>query len=426
MSEATERPFGFWTATALIVGGMIGSGIFTLPAQLAPYGWTSVAAWGAAIAGTMVIARVLVALATRFPGETGIVAICARELGPLPGLLVGWAYWTSVFAANAYIAITAVRYLGVFWPPLTATTGALVTASVALIWTMTLLNLAGARTAGRFQVATTILKLLPLAAVVILLAGLLAAGGETFRVNDHAPLVWGQVQSVIPPVFFALVGFECASVAAERVRDPATTVRRATYAGLLVTGTLYVIICTGIVMAMPAATIAAAQAPIALFVGTFWGPGAALAVAGFAAVAAIGALNGWVLMQGEVPLGMARAGLLPAWFGRVDARGVPVGTLVLASLCSSILILSNLSATATAFYDFMLRLTAAANLWLYLGACVAAWVCGVARVPAVIAGLFCLWAIWGAGWEAGGLSVLLMLTALPLYLFSPRLAEQPA
>ena len=131
MDTSDKRPFGFWTATALIVGGMIGSGIFTLPAQLTPYGWTSVAAWVIAIAGALIISQVLVRLAQLFPEETGIVAICARELGPLPGVLVGWSYWVSVWAANAYIAITAIRYLGVFWPSLSATPAAMVISSIA-------------------------------------------------------------------------------------------------------------------------------------------------------------------------------------------------------------------------------------------------------------------------------------------------------
>ena len=425
--DTAKRPFGFWTATALVVGGMIGSGIFTLPAQLAPYGWTSVAAWVVAIAGAIVISQVLVRLAKLFPEETGIVAICARELGPLPGVLVGWSYWVSVWAANAYISITAIRYLGVFWPPLSATPAAMVISSIALIWLITLLNLAGARTAGRFQVVTTVLKLLPLFAVVALIVGLMLAGGGQFTASPHAPLAWGGITAAIPAVFFALVGFESASVAAERVRDPAKNVRRATYAGLIMTGLLYIVICTGIIMAMPQATIAAAQAPIALFVETFWGHWAALGVAAFTAIAAIGALNGWVLIQGEVPLGMARAGVLPAWFGRTDRRDVPVGVLALASFAASVLILSNISTTAAVFYDFMLRLTAAANLWLYIGACFAALKRRTAIPAAVVGAAFCLWAIWGSGWQAAGLSIVLMLTAIPLYFFRPKttLAEQP-
>ena len=107
MDAVEKRPFGFWMATALVVGGMIGSGIFVLPAQLAPYGATGIAAWIAAIAGTLLIALVLARLTAALPHATGAVAICADALGPLPGVLIGWGYWVGVWSANAVIALTA-------------------------------------------------------------------------------------------------------------------------------------------------------------------------------------------------------------------------------------------------------------------------------------------------------------------------------
>jgi APA family basic amino acid/polyamine antiporter len=297
--------------------------------------------------------------------------------------------------------------------------------ATATIWLLTLLDLRGARTAGRFQVVTTALKLLPLVGVVTILTGLALAGGGQFRASPHTGFHPGALTPALTLAFYALVGFEAASVAAERVRDPARNIVRATLAGLALTGLLYVIVCSGIVFALPEGVAAQAAAPIALFVETFWGRGAGLAVAAFAAIAAIGCLNGWVLVQGEVPLGMARAGLLPRWFGRTGARDVPVGVLLLASALASVLVMSNATRSAAGLLDFMLRLTAAATLWLYVGACVSALVLGIARVAAVIGFAFALWALWGAGLEAGGLSLALMLTAIPLYLLRPS-TQQPA
>lgn len=423
MTDTTRRPFGFWTATALVIGNMIGSGFFALPAQLAPFGFTSVAAWGAAIAGAMVIAWVIAGLSRAMPEATGTLAICAKALGPLPGVLIGWSFWVGVWSANAFIALTAVRYLGVFWPPLAASSLTLVLGAVALLWLITLLNLRGAPAAGRFQVATTLIKLLPFAAILLLLAQLGVAGDLAADTHPHAPFDSGQLASAVTLAFFAMVGFECAGVAAERVRDPARTVTRATLTGVGVTGLLYLIACSGIVFAMPQEAVAGANAPVALFVETFWGRGAGLAVAGFAAVAAIGALNGWVLLQGEVPLGMARGGVIPASVGRTNARDVPVGALVASSVLASILVLSNVSRDTSAIYDFMLRVTTAATLWFYAGACVSALVIGVARPAALVGLIFALWAIWGAGTEAVVLSLALMATAVPLYFLARRVSR---
>lgn len=418
--EAARRPFGFWTATALVVGNMIGSGFFALPAQLAPFGLTSVAAWIVAIAGAVVIAYVLAQLSRRMPEATGTLAICAVALGPLPGVLLGWTFWVGIWSANAFIALTAVRYLGVFWPPLAASSLTLVAGAAALIWLITLLNLGGARAAGRFQLATTLIKLVPLAVIALMLAGLATSGALHLDAQTRGAFEWRQLTPAVTMAFFALVGFECAGLAAERVRDPARNVARATLVGVALTGALYLVTCSGIILALPQSEVAGANAPVALFVERFWSHGAGLAVAGFAAVATIGALNGWVLLQGETPLGMARAGVIPAWIGRTGARDVPVTALLVSSLLASALVLSNASRETGAIYVFMLRLTTAATLWFYAGACLSALVLRVAR-PAAVAGIaFALWAIWGAGLEAARLSLVLMATALPLYVLALR------
>lgn len=416
IATTAQRPFGFWTATALVVGGMIGSGIFVLPAQLAPYGWTSVAAWVACVGGALVVAWVLTRLTAAMPGATGVVAICGEGLGPLAGVLVGWSYWVGVWSANAVISLTAVRYLSQFVSALGNSALAQALSATALIWVMTLLNLGGARVAGRFQVATTVLKLLPLMAVVVILAGIVLGGGHGFHAETRPAVAAGQITPALTLAFFALVGFESASVAAERVRDPKRNVARATLFGLAFTGALYIVVCSGIIFALPSKAVAAAQAPFSLFVETFWGHWAGLATAGFAAIATIGALNGWVLVQSEVPLGMARAGLLPRWIARTSARDVPIAILLVSSSLASILVLSNATRSLGGLLDFMLRLTTAATIWLYIGACVTALVKRIAPLPAGVGLAFAGWAMWGAGAEAIGLSLGLMLTAVPLYL----------
>jgi APA family basic amino acid/polyamine antiporter len=291
-----------------------------------------------------------------------------------------------------------------------------------------LLNLAGARAAGRFQVVTTILKLAPLIAVVVIAVSLGAGGDVHLPVLPTGQAVMASMATAVTLTLFPLVGFESAGVAAERVRDPARNIMRASMAGTVVTGLLYILVCSAIVLILSADAVAKSSAPFALFVGQFWGSGASLLVALFAAIAAIGALNGWVLIQGEVPLGMARAGLLPAWFARVSSRDVPIRVLIVSSALATVLILCTTSPTLGGVFQFMAILASCATLWLYLAVCVAALVRRIA-IPAAAIGLaFSLFAFWGAGWQAAGLSVVLMLSAIPLYFLRPKaiLAEQPA
>jgi APA family basic amino acid/polyamine antiporter len=417
-----KRPFGFWTATALVVGGMIGSGIFMVPGLIAPYGWVGVAAWVIAIGGSLCIAYCLSKLASMMPEETGAIAITGAVLGPQVGVLVGWSYWVSVWTAVAVIATAATAYLSVFLPALATVPIAAPLMSVALIWLLTLLNLGGARLAGRFQVVTTVLKLLPLILVIAIVVYLGAKGGLVAPPMPASGLSIGGLTTPVTIALFPLVGFEAAGLIAARVQRPEVNVMRATMAGTAITGLLYIIICTGIGFAIPLAALKASPAPFALFVQTYIGNGPALAVALFAAIAAIGALNCWVLVQGEVPLGMARAGLLPRWFAKTGAQDVPVRVLIVSSIFASALVLFTASRSLSGVFEFISYLTTSTAIWFYLAICVAAIVKRQAVPAAILGVIFSLWALWGAGPEASGLSLLLTLTALPLYWLRGRFA----
>jgi APA family basic amino acid/polyamine antiporter len=419
MTENT-RPFGFWTATAMVVGGMIGAGIFVLPAQLATYGATGGAGWIAAIAGAVVTAWVFSRLFAARPEATGAMDVVAAGVGALPAMLVAWSYWVSVWCANAVLALTASQYLTQFWPWLGSSTLASVLAALAMLWALTLYNLLGARDVGRLQVVTVALKLLPLVAVALILAGLAFAHPGRFTAHPHAGFEAVRLTPALGLAFFALVGFECAGVAAERVRDPGRNIPLATMAGVAVTGALYLLVSTGIVYALPEQALANSGAPIAMFVGEFWGSAAGLITAGFAMISALGCLNGYLLLVGEVPLGMARAGLLPRWMGRTSRRDVPVTMIVVGSVLASILILSNVSRSLAGLMTFMLNITAAVTIWLYIGACVSAWVQRVARPWAALGFAFAIWVLIGQGMEAVGWSVVLMVTAVPLYWLRSR------
>lgn len=420
MSDLTIRPFGFWTATALVVGGMIGTGIFLLPASIAPFGWIGCLGWAISIVGVLCIAYALGRLSASMPDKTGVIAVTGAVLGPVPSVLVGWAYWVSCCVTSAALALGATSYLTVLFPSLGANPRAGAIASTAIYWALTLLNLTGAKSVGRFQVITTLLKLIPLLAVVYIAVAL----GFSDQLHPPQPAagpgILAGLAATVPLALFALTGFETPGVAAERIRDPARNVIRAIMSGTLVTGLLYIAVCMGIVFALPSAVIAKSDAPVSLFIETFWGRTPALLTALFAVVSAIGSLNGWVLFQGEVPLGMSRAGLLPNWFSRVSERDVPVRGLLLSTTLGSLIVISNASKSLSGLFTFLVLMTSAAALWLYVAICIAALVRGIARAAALLGLAFSIWAMWGAGIEASGLCLLLTLTVLPLYYFKRR------
>jgi basic amino acid/polyamine antiporter, APA family len=422
-SNTAERPghkLGLFAAIALVMGNMIGSGVFLLPASLAPFGWNAVLGWIVTTAGTLVLAWVLAALTRARPGARDPAGFVTEAFGELPAFLVGWIYWVSVWTAVVSIAVAAVSYLSSFIPAITTIPMGPALCAITLVWAMTLLNLRGVRAAGNFQIVTVLLKLIPLVAVIMIAAAVLGTGK-----GDIRPLVMSEIngtdlRGAAALTLFALLGFECASIAAARVENPAVNVPRATMWGTGLTGVLYLLVCSAIALMLPEAVAATSPAPFATFVERYWSAGPAALVTVFAIVSCVGAINGWVLLQGELPRAMAERGMLPRWFAATDRQGTPRRALLVSSVIATLCLLFNASKSMQGIYEFVLLLSTSAALWLYLACALAAWKMKVARGFALVGAVYALWTLWGAGIEASGWSLVLMAAGIPLYLWARR------
>jgi basic amino acid/polyamine antiporter, APA family len=410
---------GLWMAIALVMGSMIGSGVFLLPASLAPYGWNAVIAWGITICGAMLIAATFSALVKAGSGSEGPIGLIMDRLGPMVAALIGWSAWVSYWAASATVAIAAISYLSVFAPAI-ASPGAAALAACGLIGLLTIVNLAGARAGGWVQLLTTIIKVLPLIAIALVLIGKGGAGDLPVEPLVPAEIGFTAITAAAALTLWALVGFESAGLMVDKIERPEINVPRSTLIGTALTGLIYVIVCSGIVLTLPAGQLAQSDAPFALFLETYVSREAAYAVAGLAAISAIGALNGFVLVSGEVPLTMAKAGLLPQWFGETDTHGTPRRMLLISSVLAIMLVAANASKTTASLFTFMALLSTSAVLWLYLAMTIVAIRLRTALVFAVPGAAYALWTLWGAGVEATGLSLVLMISVVPIYLFNTR------
>ncbi len=398
---------------ALVMGNMIGSGVFLLPASLAPFGWNGVAGWAITIGGALALAFVIARLTIALPGASGPTGFVERAFGRIPSFMIGWAYWVSVWTANVTLAVASVSFLSLFVPQLGRH---MALSTIALIWIVTAVNWRGARAAGRFQIATLLIKLVPIVAIILLV-----------------PIAFGRAQPVAVTPFpveglslaavsgsailtlWALLGFESASVAAAKVDNPAVTIPRATMIGTLATGILYLIVCSAIALMLPAAEVAASKAPFSLFIDTYWGPGPGLWIAAFAAISALGALNGWTLIQAEQPARLAQQGLLPAWFARENRHGTPAAALLLSSAIATVCVLLNSSKSTAEMFTFMAVLSTSVTLWLYLACAATALRLRVAIPTAILGLVYAIWTLWGAGIGVSAMSLILMVAGLPLY-----------
>jgi APA family basic amino acid/polyamine antiporter len=422
-SEVPGRKLGLVAAIALVMGNMIGSGVFLLPATLAPYGWNAVLAWCLTVSGALVLAYVLASMSKALPHAGGLAGFIDAAFGPIASFLIGWIYLVSVWTAVVTIAVAGISYLSSMVPFLSAAPFRPAIAAVVLLWALTALNLRGARTSGHFQIVTLLLKVVPLVVVVVLAAFALANGSGTVTPFDPATITFPSVNAAAALTLWALVGFECASVAAAQVRDPHINVARATLWGTGLTGVLYILVCSAIALMLPADLVSSSPAPFATFVERFWSPGPAALVAAFAVISCVGALNGWVLIQGEMPRAMAAKGLLPRWLAQTDAAGTPRNALMVSAVIASLFVMMNGARSMQGLFEYMLLLSTSASLWLYLACAAAAFKLGIARVAAVIGAIYALWTLWGAGIGPSGLSLVLMATGIPMLWWSRRTAK---
>ena len=350
---ATERPriLGFWMCTALVVGNIIGIGIFSMPASLAPYGLNALTGWLVNVIGCLFLALSFAGLARAFPRDDGPSAYITRAFGKGAAFFAMWCYWASICIGNAAIAIGLVGYIAVFVPALTHVPGLPAITALSVIWAFVFINLMGAKTAAWVQLITTVLKLLPQLAVIVLGLWLLLTAPALYTAHVPAnPAAWREVSSVSTLALFAMLGIECAMIPASRVRDPERTIPRATLVGTLLTAVIYIAISVVPMFLIPQQELAASNAPFAdLFTRELGGRYGAV-LAAFVTISGLGVLNGWTLMAGEVAQAMSRHGGFPPALSRENSHSAPARALLLTGiLISAALLINYMDSIARAF-----------------------------------------------------------------------------
>lgn len=419
-------------ATALVVGNMIGSGVFLLPASLGPYGAVSMVGWAFSSLGAMLLALTFAWLARDLPRAGGPYAYTRAAFGDFPAFLVAWGYWVSICAGNAAIAVAMVSYAG--FHTAIGTAGPAVGAAVAVgtVWVLTWGNARGVRTAGGVQLVTTVLKLLPLVAVGTL--GLVFAEWENFRpFNPSGASTFDSVSATAALTLWAFLGLESATIPADDVEHADRTIPRATLLGTAIAAVVYVLGTVAVMGVLSPAAVTASAAPFADAAERMWGPWASRAVALGAAVSCFGALNGWILLQGQVPLAAAADGLFPAVFGRRSARGTPVAALVVSSVLVTLIVAANYTKGLVGAFTFIILLATLTTLVPYAFSS-AAFVVTRARhgkplparrvTVAVLAFAFSIWAIVGAGADTVFWGGVLLLAGVPVYAGMRRSANR--
>ena len=360
------QKIGLITATSLVIGNMIGAGIFLLPSKLANIGSISLLAWVFTAAGALILAKIFSNMSKIFVGKSGgPYAYSKAGFGDFIGFLVAWGYWISIWVSNAALCIAIIAGLGVFFPGLNTSPILAVTISLSLIWLLTWVNNRGVQSSGKIQVITTVLKLLPL--VFVIIVGVFFFDIDNFPdFNLTGGSNWVALSSAAAFTLYAFLGIESASVPAANIENPEKTIPRATMLGTIITTCVYIFGTIVLFGMLPLDVLKDSPAPFAEAGKIIGGEYAGYFVAAGAAVAAFGCLNGWILMSGQLPMATAQDNMFPRVFKRENKNGVPYLGVIIGSVLTSVLLLLNLSSSLIDQFNFIVDLTVLCALVPYI------------------------------------------------------------
>jgi basic amino acid/polyamine antiporter, APA family len=425
---ATEDPpqqMGIWMTTALVIGTIIGGAIFMLPVSLAPLGLNALIGWVVSGLGALCIVFGLAQI-SRFGGE-GIQANIEREFGPMIGFLATWSFWVSNWVAQASVAVATASALSFIGPQFVGPTAVVPIAIVCVVF-LTAVNAIGVRAAGGLSIVTVAIKVLPLLAVIWLFVER-GAGGPAYEPFAPVPITLANVATATALTFFALTGFEAATAPVCKIRDPSRTIPRALLGGTAFVALLYLIAGTSIQMLLPANVVAASPAPFADALVSHWGHGAASFAALAIAISAFGCLNCLILGTGELGYSMALRGDLPSVMMHTRGAGTPVVSQLVGSGVTILLLLANSSRATANLYTFIILLSTAAVIVVYLAGVLAAWKASPeigARCVLAAGVIFIAFAIYGTGLEADLWCLVLLAVGLAIRTVMRRLNSRAA
>ncbi len=443
VAQTEERPraLGFWMCTALVVGNVVGSGIFLLPATLAPYGSISIVGWMLTSLGAISLALVFAKLASLVPKAGGPYAYTREGFGDFAGFWIAWGYWIAVWSGNAAVAVAFVSYLTVFVPALKDQLWLAGLVGLGLVWSITWINCRGVKEAGTIQLITAILKLVPLIAIATL--GLLWVDTAHFTpFNASGEPVFSVLAATAALTLWSFLGLESATVPAGDVENPTRTIPRATIFGTLLAAVVYILGMIVVMGVVPPEELARSNAPFSLAAANMWGQWAYYAVAFGAIVSCLGTINGFTLLQGQVPAAAAQDGLFPRRFAKFSQRGVPAYGLVVSSVFITILLLLNYSGSRSMveIFEFIILLATLTTLMPYAFCAMAELIILLkdperfrgqrllgSGVIAVVAFVYSVWTVYGSGAEIVLYGFILLLLGIPVYVWMEREnAEAPA
>jgi APA family basic amino acid/polyamine antiporter len=415
-------------AVAIVVGNMVGTSMYTLPASLAQaVGPLGIVAWLLTALGYFGVAFVYANLGARYPRTGGPYVFAREAFGDFAGFLSVWLYWISALIGNAGIVTGVIAYAEGFLPVLSANHLLRFGVAQLLLWGFCGINVLGIKHSARVQIAIMTVNLGGL--FVLLGASMHAFNPANLR--PFAPHGWTSLATGTALICWAYSGVETATVPAEEMQSPTRTIWRGTMIGYVVATVVFLMAAIVVAGVLPNDQVASSARPIAMVVERAVGPVGGWIISICAIVAGLGTLNGWMLVSGRAPVSAAQDGLFFTQMATLHPRfRTPVVALVSGAAVASAMLFLMFSNTLLETFNFIVLLAVWATLVPHL-ITAAAELALVRRDPerytaaerrrshiiAPLAFVAMMYFVYGAGAEIGRWGFLLLASGMLAYVF---------
>ncbi|MGB7756213.1 MAG: basic amino acid/polyamine antiporter [Salinisphaera sp.] len=436
--QPAGRRVGLLSLTGMVVGAMVGGGVFSLPQNMAAGAslMAVIIAWIVTAVGMGFLANTFRTLADKRPDLSAGIYTYAREgFGRFAGFQMAWGYWLSAAFGNVAFAVLIMQTVGYYFPQVATGWPAIIGGSV-LIWAMHFIVLFGVQRAAFLNAVATATKIIPIIAfIVILLVFFSSAQFSTDIWGQQAHLgnILTQVKSTMMVTLWVFIGIEGAVVVSGRARR-SDDVGRATFIGLFLCLLLYFMVSVLPFAIMPQTTLAGLKSPSTAYVLEHvvgqWG---AILMIVSVLVSLLSCWLAWTIMVAELPFEGAKDGVFPAVLAHENRYHSPAPSLWLSSAVMQATMFVVLFAHNAWLWLIAITgvtvlppyLASAAYLWRYARTPAFASAHGHEhRNPALISGVlgtvYALWMLYAAGPQFILLSTIIFALGIPVYWHTRR------
>lgn len=435
-----KRELGLTAATAIVVGNMIGSGIFTSPQSLAQVSnpLTTILAWIITGIGSVLLALSFANLGTKYPTTGGPIVYTNKAFGEFTAFLVAWTFWIGSWIGNAAIITAIIRYLTPFFPVLSENGLVSFLVSSIFLWTVTYINYRGVKEAGMVSIITTTLKL----AVILVFVVIAVYGFNPEYLTTYSSVDvkgFGSLPSAIAVTLWSFVGLESAVISGGEIKNPEVNIKRSTILGTIFASIIYILLSVLAMGGLSQSELATSDAPLSAIINSITGGtwGGAFISLGIV-ISAAGAASGWIMTTGRAAYAAGEDGLFPKFFAKIHPKyKTPATALIISTLCTNLLLILNYVSSLTEAFDFMINLATLSFIPAYAISACAEIILTYKKGQkltfsrfmkhsffSLLAFIYAIYIIYGSGSNAAMWVFILLLIGIPFYVYKKLQEKQ--